>query len=315
VEITTRRARIEIGPIHQQDSSGSQTKALPLPTFREDAGGGSFLAVHDGSSLATNSLQLATPCRPQAARTTASTARIKPISLVFTVSRNESSGDQETGGQISDSPVKAQKQEQEMQDEVDALENRNTPVIGTGGVGAGRVGDPGFDQLIIADTLLGTAYTASDRVRFGVEGHGVYASAGSPNGSSSLRFGTLAAKTAFGAQSSVGYSGIAELSTKTFGLEVGSSPHGFPVHNLIGGIRFRPHNRWLTLLGVRGNVKDSLLSYTGAHDPVTGIRWGGVVSNTATSRFDSAPSSNLFYKTIGEYASVSFSFYPGTART
>jgi hypothetical protein len=117
--------------------------------------------------------------------------------------------------------------------------------------------------------------------------------------------------TVFGDQSSFGYSGIAELSTNTFGLSVGTSPHGFPVHNLIGGIRFRPHNGWLTLLGTRDSIKDSLLSYAGAHDPVTGVRWGGVVSNTVTSRFNSAPSSNLFYKTIGEYASVNFSFIQG----
>ena len=134
---------------------------------------------------------------------------------------------------------------------------------------------------------------------------------GHPDGSSNLMFGTLPAKAAFGEQSNAGYSGIAELSTNTFGLMVGSSPHGFPVHNLIGGVRFRPHNGWLTLLGVRDSVKDSLLSYAGAHDPVTGIRWGGVVSNTVTSKFDSAPSSNLLYKTIGEYASVSFSFIQG----
>jgi hypothetical protein len=76
-------------------------------------------------------------------------------------------------------------------------------------------------------------------------------------------------------------------------------------------VRFRPHNGWFTLLGVRDSVKDSLLSYAGAHDPVTGIRWGGVVSNTVTSKFDSAPSSNLFYKIIGEYASVSFSSIHG----
>lgn len=198
-----------------------------------------------------------------------------------------------------------------MQDEVDAVENRNTPVMSAGGVGAGRVGDPGFDQLLIMDTLLGAAYTASNRVRFGIEGHGVYASAGTPNGSSNLRFGSLPAKATFGDQSGLGYSGIAQLSTNTFGLMVGSSPHGFPVHSVIGGFRFRPHNGWLTLLGGRDSVKDSLLSYAGARDPVTGARWGGVFSNAITSRFDSAPSSNLYYKTIGEYASVSFSFLQG----
>jgi tetratricopeptide (TPR) repeat protein len=306
-----RELRSALLAIREHDPSESQTKALPLPTFREDAGGGGLLAVHDGSILGANSPQSATPCRPQGARTTASIAVIKPISLVFTVSRNGSSEDRETDGQTSAGEGPKQDQEQQMEDEVDAVENRNTPVIGAGGTGAGRVGDPGFDQLIIADTLLGAAYTASDRVRFGVEGHVVHASAGTPNGSSNLMFGTLPAKTAFGEQSSAGYSGIAELSTNTFGLMVGSSPHGFPVHNLIGGFRFRPHNGWLTLLGARDSVKDSLLSYAGAHDPVTGIRWGGVVSNTVTSRFDSAPSSNLFYKTIGEYASVGFSLIQG----
>jgi tetratricopeptide (TPR) repeat protein len=306
-----RELRSALLAIHEQDSSASQAKSLPLQNLREDGDGGGILAVHDGSSLPAYSLQSTTPCRPQGVHTTASAARIKPISLVFTVSRNESSGEEETGGQISSGQAQKQEQEQQMQDEVDAVENRNTPVIGAGGTGAGRVGDPGFDQLMIADTLLGTAYTASDRVRLGVEGHAVYASAGTPNGSSNLMFGTLPAKAAFGEQSGVGYSGVAELSTNTFGLMVGSSPHGFPVHNLIAGVRFRPHNGWLTLLGVRDSVKDSFLSYAGAHDPVTGIRWGGVVSNAVTSRFDSAPSSNLFYKTIGEYASVSFSLIQG----
>ncbi len=306
-----RELRSALVAIHEQGSSESQTKTPTLANLGENAGGGSFLAVHDGSILAANSLQSPTPCRPQGARTTASIARIKPISLVFTVSRNESLGDQEEGGQMLANQDLKQDQEQQMQDEVDAVENRNTPVIGTGGTGAGRVGDPGFDQLTIADFLVGAAYTASDRMRFGFEGHVVYASAGTPNGSSNLRFGTLPTKSVFAEQSSHGYSGIAELSTNTFGLMVGSSPHGFPVHTLIGGVRFRPHNGWFTLVGSRDSVKDSLLSYAGAHDPVTGIRWGGVVSNTVTSKFDSAPSSNLFYKTIGEYASVSFSFIQG----
>jgi tetratricopeptide (TPR) repeat protein len=306
-----RELRSALLAAHEQDLPESPTKALPLPSFREDdAGGGAVLAVHDGLSGPANYLPSATPCRPQAVRTN-STARIKPISLVVTVSRNENLGDSEAGTQISGSQAARQKQEQEMQDEVDAVENRNTPVISIAGTGAGRVGDPGFDQLVIADTLIGAAYTASNRVRFRVEGHGVYASAGTPNGSSNLRFGTLPAGATFREQSSVGYSGVAELSTNTFGLMVGSSPHGFPVHSLIGGFRFRPHNGWLTLLGTRDSVKDSFLSYAGAHDPVAGIRWGGVVSNSLSTRFDSAPSSSLFYKTIGEYASVSFSFLKG----
>lgn len=202
-------------------------------------------------------------------------------------------------------------QEQQMENEVEAVDNRNTPIVGIGGVGTGRIGDPGIDQLIIADSLIGSAYTGNNRVRFGVEGHGIFAYSGTPDGSSTLMFGTLPVGAVFGEQSKTGYSGLAQLSTNIFGMAFGTSPQGFAVHNLIGGIRYRPLNGWLTVLGVRDSVKDSLLSYAGARDPGTGIRWGGVVANTGTVRFDSAPSSNVRYKTIGEYASGSYSFIQG----
>ncbi len=306
-----RELRSALLAMHEEGSSESQTKALALPNPPADAGGENFFPVHDGSGQVPNSLQSALPCRAQGTRTAASNGRVQPINLVLAVSRNGSLADQETGDQNSAGEAQRTEEEQQMRDEAEVVANRNTPLISTGATGSGRVGNPGFDQLIIADTLVGAAYTTSDRVRFGVEGHAVYANAGTPNGSSSLMFGTLPAKTTFGAQSSFGYSGFAELSTKTFGLAVGTSPHGFPVHNLIGGVRFQPHNGWFTLLGVRDSVKDSLLSYAGAHDPVTGIRWGGVVSNTVTSRFDSAPASGDLYKPIGQYASVNFSFIQG----
>jgi tetratricopeptide (TPR) repeat protein len=204
-----------------------------------------------------------------------------------------------------------QNQEQQIDDEVETVDNRNTPVVTTGGVGTGRIGDPGFDQLIVADTLLGSAYTANNRVRLGVEAHGVFANSGTPDGSSTLMFGTLPVGALFGAQSKTGYAGLAQLSTNDFGMAFGTTPQGFAVHNLIGGIRYRPANRWLTFQGVRDSVKDSLLSYAGSRDPGTGIRWGGVVANTGTVRFDSAPSSNVRYKTVGEYASGSYSFIQG----
>jgi hypothetical protein len=204
-----------------------------------------------------------------------------------------------------------QQQQEQMEDEVEAVENRNTPVVSAGGVGIGRIGDPGIDQLIIGDTLLSSSYTASNRVRLGIEAHGVFAYSGTPDGSSTLMFGTLPAGALFGEQSKIGYSGLAQLSTNTFGMAFGTTPQGFAFRNLIGGIRYRPHNGWLTVEGVRGAVKDSLLSYAGARDPGTGIRWGGVVANTGTVRFDSAPSSSVRYKTIGEYASGSYSFIQG----
>jgi cellulose synthase operon protein C len=246
---------------------------------------------------------------------------------VFFVSQAQSPDPQDASGQQSQSQQSAsqpqaqqqeqpqtqqQQQEQQMEDEAEAVENRNTPVTTLGGAGTGRIGDPGIDQLIIGDTLLGAAYTASNQVRVGLETHGVYAYSGTPDGSSTQRFGTLPAGALFGEQSKIGYSGLAQLSTQTFGMMFGTSPQGFAVHNLIGGIRYRPFNGWFTFQGVRDSVKDSLLSYAGARDPGTGIRWGGVVSNTGTVKFDSAPLvSNVRYKAVGEYASASYSFLQG----
>jgi tetratricopeptide (TPR) repeat protein len=204
-----------------------------------------------------------------------------------------------------------QNQEEQMQDEVEAVDNRNTPVMSTGGLGIGRVGDPGLDRLIIFDSPLGSTYAVSNQVRFGVEAHGVYATSGSLDGTSGQMFGTLPAYATYGLGAQLGYSGLAQLSTKTFGMAAGTSPQGFPVHNLIGGIRFRPLNGMFTFQAVRDSVKDSLLSYAGAFDPGTGLHWGGVVSNTGTARFESTPASGDVYKRFGEYASGSYSYLQG----
>lgn len=274
-------------------------------------------------------------CKPEGTRGGINEAQIRPMSLVLSGSHRQRAHllyaafqepqepqqpavpQQPAPPQQSPQPRPAQQQpgqaaqQEQMETEVEAVENRNTPLITLGGVGTGRIGDPGVDQLIIGDTLLGSAYTASDRVRFGIEGHGIYAYSGTPDGSSGFRFGTLPVGAVFGEQSKVGYSGLAQLSTNTFGMAFGTTPQGFAIHNLIGGIRFRPLNSWLTVEGVRDSVKDSLLSYAGSRDPGTGIRWGGVIANTGTVRLDSAPATSIRYKTIGEYASGSYSFIQG----
>ncbi|HEY2468671.1 MAG TPA: cellulose synthase subunit BcsC-related outer membrane protein [Terracidiphilus sp.] len=307
--------------------------------------------VDPSAAVHNHADEMTMPCRSEASRGAPNEARIRPIGLIIHGSHVHPSllssdyqepqpqqpqpqqpaqpeqqpqpqqtqqaqppQQQTPGTQQQQSPPQSQQpaqREQRVADEVEAVDNRNTPMVVTGAVGTGRIGDPGLDQLIIVDSLLGSAYTATNRVRLGVEGHGVFAFSGTPDGSSTLMFGTLPAGALFGEQSKTGYSGLAQLSTNTFGIAAGTSPQGFAVHNLIGGIRYRPLNGWLTVQGVRDSVKDSLLSYAGARDPGTGLRWGGVVANTGTVRFDSGPSSNVRYKTIGEYASGSYSFIQG----
>jgi tetratricopeptide (TPR) repeat protein len=321
-----RELRSALLALHERDRSASETASLVLPNIRQNAD--ISTAAHDDSGKDANPLESAPSCRAEPARGAVSEGRIRPIALTFLIPVAQSQQNGQNAGtsqqtaqdqaqnagssqQSAQGLAQKQQEEEQMQDEVEAVENRNTPLMTTGGVGTGRIGDPGIDRLIVGDTLLGGAYTESNQVRFGIEAHGVYAVSGTPDGSSNLPFGTLPAHALFGDQSKIGYSGLAQLSTNTFGMAVGTSPQGFAVHNLIGGFRYRPVNRWFTLLGVRDSVKDSLLSYAGARDPGTNVRWGGVVSNTGTIKFDSAPATGALYKRFGEYASASYSFIQG----
>jgi len=67
--------------------------------------------------------------------------------------------------------------------------------------------------------------------------------------------------------------------------DIGSTPMGFEYHNLIGGVSWAPalgRSSRLMLTAERRAVKDSLLSYAGVEDPLTGERWGAVTRSGAS---------------------------------
>ena len=64
--------------------------------------------------------------------------------------------------------------------------------------------------------------------------------------------------------------------------DIGTSPLGFRVANVVGGLELAPKvgtNAVLRLTAERRAVDDSVLSFAGVADPVTGRTWGGVVRN------------------------------------
>lgn len=74
--------------------------------------------------------------------------------------------------------------------------------------------------------------------------------------------------------------------TETLRVDIGTTPLGFPVEDLVGGIRIR-HSQdafSYSLNLSRRPVASSLLSYAGARDPVSGEVWGGVRSTGADFR-------------------------------
>ena len=63
-------------------------------------------------------------------------------------------------------------------------------------------------------------------------------------------------------------------------IDAGTSPIGFPVVNLLGGLQYRGELGPLsyTIDAARRPLPSSLLSYAGLRDPNTGRVWGGIVS-------------------------------------
>jgi cellulose synthase operon protein C len=86
------------------------------------------------------------------------------------------------------------------------------------------------------------------------------------------------------AQTDKGFGGLIQWSPRSGTVvELGTTPTSYHVSNLVGAVRFRIDSQngpWLFGFD-RSAVQDSLLSYAGTVDPVTGQAWGGVVRNRA----------------------------------
>lgn len=92
--------------------------------------------------------------------------------------------------------------------------------------------------------------------------------------------GVFIPQTARGLNLGVGYEG------ESLRWDLGSVGQGFPVTNVVGGIR---HSGDVGPLGyslelARRPMTGTLLSYAGARDPVTGAVWGGVVATSVGGR-------------------------------
>ena len=113
------------------------------------------------------------------------------------------------------------------------------------------------------------------------------------DGPDAARFGSLALDPAAGAgrrldQREDGVGLTLFHRSRQWDLELGSTPLGFPRHNLVGGLTWhrQDEDRHLRAGLVRRAVRESLLSYAGATDPASGRSWGGVTRGGLELAFD-----------------------------
>lgn len=169
-----------------------------------------------------------------------------------------------------------------LQDKLAAVESRNTPYISSKMSIWGRGGQAGFSRLLIQQEEFEASTTISNTLRASLLLKPTYLSGGTANGSGDALFGQQTKPAGFGPQSQSGIAGELQLASQSVGVRVGSTPYGFLTNSWIGGVRVQPWNGPITLLLERDNVKDTMLSYSGARDPKSGQIWGGVMSNSAT---------------------------------
>ncbi len=103
-------------------------------------------------------------------------------------------------------------------------------------------------------------------------------------------------QSAYGTGLDVGYS------YDFVSADIGSSPIGFKESQIIGGVEFAPritNNLTLRVLGERRSVTDSLLSYAGQRDPLTGENWGGVTRNRGHAQLEGTVGTVSYYAGAG----------------
>jgi tetratricopeptide (TPR) repeat protein len=146
-----------------------------------------------------------------------------------------------------------------------------------------RDGQSGLDRLSDIETPIEFSVAGINAGRFRLRAVPVFLDAGSLSGQQVPLFGQAALATAIPdgysrAQDESGIAVGAVYSIADFTADIGSSPLGFPVETLVGGLNWRPSLGAVSfkLDLSRRSVTDSLLSYAGAVDPLTGDTWGGV---------------------------------------
>lgn len=170
---------------------------------------------------------------------------------------------------------------QQAQAELDGLASRYSAWLGGGTQVGSRSGEPGFDQLTRMEAAFESSAVLGDSARVTIRTLPVLLSAGAPDGTSNYNFGASGAPLIGQSHFQSGVGGEIQLATRAIDGSLGFSPTTFYVSHLLGSIDVHPANFPLKFRVYRDQVKETMLSYAGEKDPLTGQIWGGVVATGA----------------------------------
>lgn len=207
---------------------------------------------------------------------------------------------------------------------MDDLQER-TGTWAQGGVQVrGRDGEAGLSKLTEAKAPLTWSSVPYGDMRFNFTLTPVTLNAGSASGTSLSRVGTQALEqgriaqannsapsavllNSPGSQAASGVETNLSLTNDSFKIDLGSTPLGQDLSTLVGGIQWSPKlTDYLTLVltGERRAVTDSLLSYVGTQDKLSGKSWGAVTKNGGNALLSYDNGDAGFYIGAGGYSYI-----------
>ena len=279
-----------------QLTNTSAPKSVPsLPVNQISVNSTTPIATSAAGLRATADSGLAKSVAPTG--TTNVTSAVLPVSRVVTSTSTSSS----TAQSANVSP-----QEEALMKEIDSLNELNQSQVTVGITARARSGQSGLSQLKDTETPIEAHLSTLGVGQFGLKIIPVVIDPGTlnlndPNSGglfgknvilsqqaqyANVPFTTIAQQQGLSNAASIDQiaKGVAlslsyELSG--FKLDIGSSPIGFPIKNVVGGVRWSTQVDDLTFTAelARRSVTDSYLSYAGARDSLYGLSWGGVTKN------------------------------------
>ncbi|MES2489860.1 MAG: cellulose synthase subunit BcsC-related outer membrane protein [Pseudomonadota bacterium] len=185
------------------------------------------------------------------------------------------------------------------------LESSTTGYFTGAATSRSRSGQAGLSSLSDFEMPLTWRSRETTAGQFGVDVTPVYLDSGAASGSNLVELGTLALVNGAADPGSQSAAGVAIKGTYRYGAfkgDLGTTPLGFTETRISGSLGFNlsPGNWRIAATALRRPVMDSLLSYAGLEDTLTGKNWGGV-SRTG-GRLNVGYDGDL----VGVYTSVAF---------
>lgn len=186
--------------------------------------------------------------------------------------------------------------------QINGLNDRLAPQLTLGPGLRMRTGTTGLDQLTEVSSPTELMVMPFGRGQASFVATPTFLTAGSVplTASEQAQFGTAAfgAKPPPPSQQAEGVGFDAAYQLGWFRADFGTTPVGFPIQNIIGGIELSPmltDTMRLRLRGERRAVTNSVLSYAGTHDTTNNTLWGGVIRTAGHAQLELTEGQANFY--------------------